>query len=86
MMTPKTIPLIASMFQGDFLEVKIGNGVANAVANPTILVEFTINNQTMSSSEWAKGTICGDNESLEVSYSKCGFEKGGLPRGPSFCP
>jgi hypothetical protein len=52
MMTPKTIPLIASMFQGDFLEVKIGNGVANAVANPTILVEFTINNQTMSSSEW----------------------------------
>jgi hypothetical protein len=42
MMTPKTIPLMASMVQGDFPEVKVDNGVANAVAYPTTSVEFII--------------------------------------------
>jgi len=50
-MTPKTIPLIASMVQRDFLEVKIGNGVANAVAYPTTFVEFIIIDLITSSSE-----------------------------------
>jgi hypothetical protein len=51
MMTPKTIPLIASMVQGDFPEVRIGNGVANDVADPTNFVEFIIIDRTMSSLE-----------------------------------
>ena len=53
MMIPKTIPLIASIVQGDFPEVKIGtgidDGVANVVADPTIFVETIIIDRTTSS-------------------------------------
>jgi hypothetical protein len=66
-MTPKTIPLIASMVQGDFPEVKIGNGVANAVVYPTTFVEFIIIDRPMSSSEGHWGTnLCSDNGSLDL--------------------
>jgi len=53
MMIPKTIPLIASIVQGDFSEVKIGtgidDGVANVVADLTIFVETIIIDRTTSS-------------------------------------
>jgi hypothetical protein len=45
MTIPKATPLIASMVQGDLFEMRFGNGVANAVAEPTIFVEFIIIDQ-----------------------------------------
>jgi microcompartment protein CcmL/EutN len=51
MATPKAIPLIASMVQGDFSEVKMGNEVGNAVAGATIFVESIIIDRIMSSLE-----------------------------------
>jgi hypothetical protein len=64
---PKTIPLIASMVQGDFPEVKVGNGVANAVAYPTTFVEFTIIDRLTSSSGGGWGTnLCSDNGSRDL--------------------
>jgi hypothetical protein len=40
MITPKTIPLIASIVQGDFGEARADNGVATVVARKWVFVEF----------------------------------------------
>ena len=40
MITPKTIPLIASIVQLDFGEARLDNGVANDMASKSIFVVF----------------------------------------------